>query len=393
MQQLQRELRGVSEADANLPPALRARILTQLEEAAERTPPSTEPARPWLRRYGFATSLAVNVALLVVLVYTGVLMTRQSEQGTPIAITPATPSPRQPTTDSRAASPNDKTQAPQPSAAKPAALPKYANGAVAQPPAVANRLAPPPPKSPPPAPSSALPLIAVPLPPPPAASAGRSRRDETTIANGRAPTRPKAAPAKTAVAADAAPPADAVKAPGGFGGGGFGGGGGAFGGGANGFAPSPPVPSPAANAPGAVHLAVPPPVPVTLVPTETTGGMEQTTQPLADRLAPAKPSAPAMKSPVPDRGAPTPIGAWPTVALPPGLDPAALGVESVAVTWGVDEQGRVFNVQFKTTGNDQIDGALRFAVHGGRYQPATRHGEPIKARLTHTFVLRPAPNP
>lgn len=400
MQQLRQDLRDGAGTDAQLPPALRARILTQLEDAAEHAPPrAAPPPRPWLLRHGLAASLAVNATLVVGLVYTGVLMTHRGDPVVPTVSAPAGPPVRSQAPRSAGAGsgggPKAKSSAHRRVSLKPAQAPGRPAGAPAADRSVsvgasANSLRPAPPAAPRrAAPASVPPLYAVPLTPPVTISdspAGVRRQDQAGAGAARA--RVKTSPSR--VASDAAPaPAEAPGAPppangpnafadangtatgSGFGGGAFGGGG--FGGSA--------TPRQETAADGAL---APPPAPAAPKPAPGQTGADQ------ERQAPAiaNGALAAKTAPPADRDAPALIGAWPTVTLPPGVD---LTVKAVAVTWDVDEQGRVFHVRFKTTNSPEADGAIRAAVHAGRYAPATRRNQPIKGQLTHTFSLAPTP--
>ncbi len=405
MQQLHRELH-ISEVDANLPPALRARILEQLGNAVAQAPPPAEPARPWLLRYGFATSLAVNAALIVVLVYAGLLREHRSDQPTPVAVTVpvVSPQPAQPTQNGSVKTQVGgrhpagdgsalKASKMRSAVAKPAMPPPHSP--VSAPPAN-NGLAPMPVPSALPAPKMSTPQKAQTQP----FSAGSAAPETYDAApplsaqrqNGRAraktpPALSAPAPVVTdAPASPAPPPAAFGGVSGGFGGSSFGGGG------------APPVREavPGSNAPGAVGRVVPPPPAQALtapVQAPAADRIEQRDTADSNGTAAAKPAPSSAKTRVEDRATPSPVGAWPTVTLPFGVEPSALGVKSVVVTWDVDDQGRPSHVRFITTGNTSVDGALRAAVYAGQYQPAIHNGKPVKASLTHTFVLSAGPHP
>lgn len=399
MEQLHRDLRVGSDADAKLPPALRARILTQLGEAADRPPPLAEPDRPWLRRYGFATSLAVNAALVLVLVYTGVLREKRTDAPAPVAVTRAMSPPAAPQSQSHSGTETNKPElqlaAPR-SHVPPVRIAGETLSQKAKTPALARPQVVPSAPTPVPDYAGAGSSVAAGTTPPPAAhkvSAAAPAPPITFAAKPAARLRMKtdtpvmqapslsAPPAAPAPASPAPPPAGSGRA--GFGGGGFGGGG--FGG-AAGIPPQVQDAAPREGGPAPVRLGTPPaPAARAEAPLRvlSQGTAEQNLLSV-DGAIPAK-SAPGAKRA--DRSAPAPIGPWPTIALPPGVDPSAFGVKAVTVTWDVDEQGRVFHVVFKTTGDPQVDGAIRTAVHAGRYVPATRRGEPITAPLTHRFEL------
>lgn len=405
MQQLHRDLQATSEANASLPPALRTRILAQLSSEAAQASPPAEPARPWLVRYGFAASLAVNAALIVVLVYTGLLREHRSDQPTPLAVPVASPQPapliQNGPKSVRGVSgppggvPNAKIHAPVPSTPKPAA-PMIR--AIVPAPLANNGLAPMPVTPAPPAPKmstsqkaqtqplsagATAPLTYEVAPPAVAPRRASDAANSSKRARSQTPPTPSAPAVSDAPAAPAPPPAA-------FGGGGFGGnsfGGGGFGGGG-----APPMREaiPGGSAPVAVGRAASPPPAQALPPpvqAPALGGIERSVMADSNGAAVAKPAPSSAKTTIEDRAAPTPVGSWPTVTLPFGVEPSALGVKSVAVTWDVDEQGRPSHVQFKTTGNAQVDGALRAAVYAGQYQPAVHHGKPVKASLSHTFTL------
>ena len=398
MQQLHRDLRAVSETDTSLPPDLRARILTQLDEAADRTPPPVQPARPWLVRYGFAASLAVNAALLIVLVYTGLLReTRTDQVSAPPSRPAASPPSVQDLQDSPRAGANKRL--PHPGASKPVqhvvAHTFATNNAITPAGAQPTFLTP-----------KAAPRHSVTAPPPavtlPAPVFYAHPVAGTQFSNGAANRterpRSKTAPEPLGLATDgltpAAPAPPVTTMPsvnmraGGFGGGGFGG---AAGNGVSRFSPAPQEATPGGTAPGPAPPPAVPSSPPLQTPPKPADVQQDIAAGSADTVA-AKPARPSAKALARDRDTPAPVGSWPTVTLPFGLDPNTLGVKSVAVTWDVDEQGDVSHVLFTTTGDEQLNGAIRSAIYAGRYEPATRHGRPIKARLSHTFIFA-APKP
>lgn len=417
MQQLHHDLRASSEADAGLPPALRTRILEQLGNAAAQAPPA-EPSRPWLLRYGFAASLAANAALIVVLVYTGLLREHRSDLPAPIIVPVVSPQPvprlqngpgnarsgGASSTNGRLSSvkspkpPSHAVKTPVPQGSVP--IPSANNGLARM---SVSPVSPAPKLSTPqkaqtqsfsagataPETYDAAPPLSTPRQARDAATSNERIRAKTpSVLNAPTVTEAPAAPAPPPTA-----PHAAFGGAGGFGGGGFGGS--SFGGNSFSTGDAPPVRE-AVPGGSAVGRAASPPSALVLPPpaqSPAPGNFAQGVMADNNSAAAAKPAPSSAKTRVEDRATPTPVGAWPTVTLPFGIVPSALGVKSVVVTWDVDDQGQPSHVQFKTTGYAQVDGALRAAIYAGQYQPAMHNGKPIKATLSHTFVLVPLTQP
>jgi TonB family protein len=87
-----------------------------------------------------------------------------------------------------------------------------------------------------------------------------------------------------------------------------------------------------------------------------------------------------------DRETPEIIGSFDDITLP-GFDPTTVNTSSVDVRWQVDAHGRVSSVTFKSTGNADVDAAIKNAVQNFRFKPRVVDGQPQPAVLTHTFDL------
>ncbi len=71
----------------------------------------------------------------------------------------------------------------------------------------------------------------------------------------------------------------------------------------------------------------------------------------------------------------------------PDVDIGSLNSTSVRATFEVDERGRVHNVKFPSTGNHQLDDALRSSIQGFRFKPKVINGVAESVVIQHTFDI------
>ena len=90
---------------------------------------------------------------------------------------------------------------------------------------------------------------------------------------------------------------------------------------------------------------------------------------------------------LPDNGTPEIIGSWDDLDLPNNYDPSTITRTTITAHWIVDKTGHARSIKFSSSGNSDIDSAIREFIEKHHYEPAVQNGEPQDCAIEHTFVI------
>ncbi len=80
-------------------------------------------------------------------------------------------------------------------------------------------------------------------------------------------------------------------------------------------------------------------------------------------------------------------GSFPDLQLPSQIDPKKLLITTIMAEWEVDENGHAVDIRFPTSGNPDVDSAIRTAISRYQFVPARRNGKAVRTKISHTFQI------